>query len=134
MKIGYLLCTAGMIALAARGVMGSAFMEARVDPEVISAGRETPITVSISVADSELAADSLAVYEVTSSGCAATPFLTLYDNGEEGDAVAGDNTFTGTAVVNKPYSTTVTIRVIGYFHGIMKPIQSQDFAYTVEDR
>ena len=88
-----------------------------VTPATVPVGVGTPVTVTAGITDPAVIATGVQLQRYDSQGRVVGVLGLLSDDGLNGDAVAGDRTFTGRPTVYELAPGTVTLRVSAAFQG-----------------
>jgi hypothetical protein len=90
-----------------------------VSPGLINTNTPTPITVTSVITDPALIESSVNVLRLNSNGL-ATVIAQLHDDGTNGDAIAGDKTYSARISFNEPAETTLRLQVSAAFRGTLQ--------------
>lgn len=101
-------------------------------PTQIPRGTPAQIVVTTSIPDASLIPASVNLQRL---GTAGTRVIgPLRDDGTQGDAVAGDRTFTAVATLTEPVAGTVSFRISAAFLGKVQRLFSPTFSLIVTDQ
>ncbi|MBI5221002.1 MAG: hypothetical protein HY978_04195 [Candidatus Liptonbacteria bacterium] len=95
-----------------------------LDHTAIAAGVPTTVTITSQITDPRLIPASVFLQRLAASGQVTTILGTLHDDGLNGDAVAGDKTFTIQAMLTESVQSNVRLQVSAGFTGLLKRIIS----------
>ncbi len=88
-----------------------------VTPDSLVVGVATPVTVTALIADPAVVGHRVILQSVDASGHLLAMLGDLHDNGEQGDAVAGDHRYTIQTTLTEATATTLYLRVAARFTG-----------------
>jgi len=100
------------------------------NPATIAVNTPTTVVVTIPIFDTTLVANSAILQRVNPNGMVAN-IATMRDDGQGGDAVAGDRIFSARLVINEAQPTKIRLRVSAAFRGFARRIVSQDLGIPV---
>ena len=119
----------GLIALGAGAHAGTIGASA-VSPSSVPAGVATAITFTSVITDAGVIPSTVNLQQVDSAG-RATAIGTLHDDGQNGDATAGDGTYSFRLTLFQQAAGTFTYRVSAGFQGSLTRALSAPIALTV---
>jgi hypothetical protein len=110
-------------------------------PPLIVAGAPTTVTISTYIPDSTLIPNSVNLVGVNSAGQSTAVIGQLNDNGQNGDAVAGDHVYSISVPLSNVLSPSITFGVSAAFLGMLRretadvtiPVLSIPAIVTIDD-
>jgi hypothetical protein len=94
-----------------------------VTPPIIVAGTSTLVTITAQITDPTIISGSVNLVRVNSNGTSAI-LGAAHDDGQNGDTLAGDNTYTIQLPFNETTSSIIQLQVSAAFRGLLKRIIS----------
>jgi hypothetical protein len=122
--LGFLSLLAPSATLAAEGV-------AAVSPPLIVVNQPTEVTVTIPITDTRLISTSVNLQQVDATGKVLAVLGALTDAGTNGDAVAGDKTFTIRKTFTESTTDPIRLQVSWALRGVLKRVVSNVVAVEV---
>ncbi len=95
-----------------------------VSPRTMLVNTPAVVTVRAIIADASAIPASVNLYRLDDSGRVLALLATLKDDGEGGDAFAGDSIFTAQIVVSEPTTARVSMQVTAALRGVLLRIKS----------
>jgi hypothetical protein len=90
------------------------------NPSYVVINTPTPVIITAQISDPALIANGVTLLKVDSAGKTLATIGVMRDDGANGDAVAGDKTFSYKASVNEPAVKQVYYRVSAAFKGVLQ--------------
>jgi hypothetical protein len=125
------LAAVATVSLASGVAVAQTVGPAAASPGTVAVGVGTPVTVTAVITDPAVVAGSVQVQRYDSQGRVLGVLGTLADDGRNGDATAGDRTFTLRQTVYELTPGPMTLRVSAAFQGRVMRVLSAPFTLTI---
>lgn len=104
---------------------------ASAEPAQVSVGQSTHVRFSADITDPSLIAGSINLERVGPAGTNPTIVGKLYDDGINGDAIAGDKRYSIEVTLNELTATQITYRISAAFKGVLQRVKSNNIIVAV---
>ena len=89
-------------------------------PTVVTINMPTPVIITAQITDSTLIPNSVNVLRLGASGTTPTVIGTMHDDGQNGDAVAGDHIYTLQTTFTEQASGQIQLQISAAFRGVLR--------------
>ena len=93
-------------------------------PTVIAINRSTVLTITVPIPDSSLIPNSVNLLRLPATGTQPTNLGVMHDDGQYGDAVAGDQIYSLRVTFTEPISGQIRLQVSAPFRGVLRRVLS----------